>query len=38
VLKEREKEKALVLTVKKQNQIRRPSKEIKKEDVLKKRI
>ena len=38
VLKEKEKEKALVLCVKKQNQIRRSSKEIKKEDVLKKRI
>ncbi len=38
LLKEREKEKALVLNVRKQNQNRRSSKQMKKEDILKKKI
>lgn len=38
VLKEKEKERAAVLNIRKHNQNRRSSKEIKKEDVLKKRI
>ena len=37
-MKQKEKERAAVLNVRKQNQNRRSSKQLKKEDILKKKI